>query len=114
MVCPGDVVKLYFQAVRRWWTVLAAIVLLGRACWLIGGTEVPVPGFLGNMIGTQVRYFTPLLVVVAVLYCLSGTWAPQSGQPSSASRAGTTWSSPPPRHWGTSPGSSWAWTSRAI
>lgn len=59
--------KLYFSVVRRWWTVPAALVLLALVCWVLGGTQVPVPGFLGGM---RVQYFTPLLVIGAILYCL--------------------------------------------
>ncbi|MYU32795.1 MULTISPECIES: hypothetical protein [unclassified Streptomyces] len=62
--------KLYFSVVRRWWAVPAALVLLTLVCWVLGGTEVPVPGFLGGMVSMRVQYFTPLLVIGAVLYCL--------------------------------------------
>ncbi|MEU0127180.1 hypothetical protein [Streptomyces sp. NPDC006289] len=62
--------KLYFSVVRRWWAVPAALVLLTLVCWVLGGTEVPVPGFLGGMVSMRVQYFTPLLVIAAVLYCL--------------------------------------------
>lgn len=62
--------KLYFSVVRRWWAVPAALVLLTLVCWVLGGTEVPVPGFLGGMVSMRIQYFTPLLVIGAVLYCL--------------------------------------------
>ncbi|MFJ7498031.1 hypothetical protein ACIQZB_44610 [Streptomyces sp. NPDC097727] len=62
--------KLYFSVVRRWWTVPAALALLTLVCWGLGATEVPVPGFIGGMVSMRVRYFTPLLVIGAVLYCL--------------------------------------------
>ncbi|TRV80104.1 hypothetical protein FKN01_07820 [Streptomyces sp. 130] len=62
--------KLYFNVVRRWWTVLVATALLGLVSWSLGGTEIPVPGFIGGMVSMRVEYFAPLLVIVAVLYCL--------------------------------------------
>ncbi|MEU5971878.1 hypothetical protein [Streptomyces globisporus] len=62
--------KLYFSVVRRWWTVPLALLLLAVICWVVGGTEIPVPAFLGGMVSTRVQYFTPLLVIGAVLYCL--------------------------------------------
>ncbi|MEU8707962.1 hypothetical protein [Streptomyces sp. NPDC048565] len=61
--------KLYFSVVRRWWTVPVALVLLTLVCWTLGGTEVPVPGFLGGMVSMRIEYFTPILVIGAVLYC---------------------------------------------
>ncbi|WP_406151470.1 hypothetical protein [Streptomyces sp. NBC_01012] len=48
----------------------AALALLTLVCWTLGGTEVPVPSFLGGMVGTRVEYFTPILVIGAVLYCV--------------------------------------------
>lgn len=62
--------KLYFSVVRRWWSVPAALVLLTLVCWVLGGTEVPVPGFLGGMVSMRLQYFTPILVIGAILYCL--------------------------------------------
>ncbi|MEV4968627.1 hypothetical protein AB0886_24590 [Streptomyces sp. NPDC024062] len=62
--------RLYFNVMRRWWITLLAISLLGLVCWSLGGTEIPVPGFIGGMVSMRVKYFAPLLVVVAVLYCL--------------------------------------------
>lgn len=62
--------KLYLSVVRRWWSVPAALVLLTLVCWLLGGTEVPVPGFLGGMVSMRLQYFTPILVIGAILYCL--------------------------------------------
>ncbi|MFJ4902538.1 hypothetical protein [Streptomyces sp. NPDC088727] len=62
--------KLYFNVIRRWWTMLVAIALLGLVSWSLGGTEIPVPGFMGGMVSMRVEYFAPLLVIVAVLYCL--------------------------------------------
>ncbi|MEU6757266.1 hypothetical protein [Streptomyces sp. NPDC046685] len=61
---------LYFKVVRRWWAVPGAVVVLGMVCWAMGGAEVPVPSFLGGVATVRVRYFAPLLVVIAVLYCL--------------------------------------------
>ncbi|MGW7104005.1 hypothetical protein [Streptomyces sp. NPDC054838] len=61
---------LYLTAARRWWTVPVAAGLLVLGCWAVGGTELPLPSFMGGMTATRVRYFTPLLVVTAVLYCL--------------------------------------------
>ncbi|MDQ0986001.1 hypothetical protein [Streptomyces sp. V2I9] len=62
--------KLYFSVVRRWWTVSLALLLLAVICWILGGTEIPVPAFLGGMVSTRVQYFTPLIVIGTVLYCL--------------------------------------------
>lgn len=62
--------KLYFNVIRRWWTVFVATALLGLVSWSLGGTEIPVPGFMGGMVSMRVEYFAPLLVIVAVLYCL--------------------------------------------
>uniref|UniRef100_A0AAU3H4P5 Uncharacterized protein n=1 Tax=Streptomyces sp. NBC_01401 TaxID=2903854 RepID=A0AAU3H4P5_9ACTN len=62
--------KLYFSVVRRWWTVAAALVLLTLICWTLGGTDIPVPSFLGGMVSMRIEYFTPILVIGAVLYCI--------------------------------------------
>ncbi|NYE41188.1 hypothetical protein [Streptomyces fulvorobeus] len=48
----------------------AALALLTLVCWVLGGTEVPVPSFLGGMVSMRVQYFTPVLVIGAILYCL--------------------------------------------
>ncbi|WP_327253241.1 hypothetical protein [Streptomyces sp. NBC_01244] len=61
---------LYFKAVRRWWTIPAAVVLLTIICWAAGSTEVPVPSFLGGVASVRVKYFAPLLVVITTMYCL--------------------------------------------
>lgn len=62
--------RIYFSVVRRWWVAPAALFLTLLVCWTSGGTELPVPSFLGRSGGFQLRYFAPLLVVMAVLYCL--------------------------------------------
>ncbi|MFB7836473.1 hypothetical protein [Streptomyces sp. NPDC056056] len=36
----------------------------------MGASEVPVPTLVSGMIGARLVYFTPLLIVVAVMYCL--------------------------------------------
>ncbi|MFJ2560644.1 MULTISPECIES: hypothetical protein [unclassified Streptomyces] len=60
----------YALVVRRWWAVPAALVLLVAVCWTVGASEVPVPSLAGGMGGAQLAYFTPVLIVVAVMYCL--------------------------------------------
>ncbi|MYY13199.1 hypothetical protein GT204_31025 [Streptomyces sp. SID4919] len=62
--------RIYFSVVRRWWVAPAALSLTVLVCWTTGGTELPVPSFLGGTGGAKLRYFAPLLVVMAVLYCL--------------------------------------------
>ncbi|MFI6524788.1 hypothetical protein [Streptomyces uncialis] len=62
--------RIYFSVVRRWWVAPAALALTVLVCWTTGGTELPVPAFLGGTGGVQLRYFAPLLVVAGVLYCL--------------------------------------------
>jgi hypothetical protein len=63
-------VKLYLTAVRRWWLVAAAIVLLLLVCRTAGWTAVPLPDLGGHFSAIATRYFTPLLVVLPLLYCL--------------------------------------------
>jgi positive regulator of sigma E activity len=60
----------YVIAVRRWWTVPLALILLVLVCGTAGASKVPVPSLTGGMAGAQLAYFTPVLVVVAVMYCL--------------------------------------------
>lgn len=62
--------KHYTIAVRRWWTVPAALALLVLVCVAVGAADIPVPSLNGGMGSTQLAYFTPVLVVVAVMYCL--------------------------------------------
>lgn len=62
--------RIYFSVVRRWWVAPVALALTVLVCWTSGGTELPVPSFLGGMGGAKLRYFAPLLVVMAVLFCL--------------------------------------------
>ncbi|MEU4131957.1 hypothetical protein [Streptomyces wuyuanensis] len=60
----------YTITVRRWWTVLVALVVLLLLCWTVGASEVPVPSLIGGMAGARIAYFTPVLVVIAVMYSL--------------------------------------------
>ncbi|MFV2117756.1 hypothetical protein ACE14D_04635 [Streptomyces sp. Act-28] len=62
--------KRYTIAVRRWWTVPAALALLVLVCVAAGAADIPVPSLNGGTGSTQLAYFTPVLVVVAVMYCL--------------------------------------------
>ncbi|MGW1882404.1 hypothetical protein [Streptomyces sp. NPDC001970] len=39
-------------------------------CLLVGESEVPVPSITSGMGGAQLAIFTPVLVVIAVMYCL--------------------------------------------
>ncbi|MEV7233431.1 hypothetical protein AB0N06_05430 [Streptomyces sp. NPDC051020] len=38
-------------------------------CLKVGSAEVPLPTILGGIGGVPVRYFAPLLLVIAVMYC---------------------------------------------
>ncbi|MFF8512363.1 hypothetical protein ACF064_30235 [Streptomyces sp. NPDC015492] len=60
----------YVLVVRRWWAVPLAVTALVLSCGAAGTSEVPVPSLVSGMIGARVAYFTPLLVVGAVMYCL--------------------------------------------
>lgn len=60
----------YAIAVRRWWTVPLAYVLLVAVGGSLGDGMVPVPTLTGGMAAARVTYFTPVLVVIAVMYCL--------------------------------------------
>ncbi|MGW0465319.1 hypothetical protein ACWDX6_08620 [Streptomyces sp. NPDC003027] len=60
----------YVITVRRWWTVPIALALLILACGTVGTAEVPVPSMTGGMAGARLAYFTPVLLVLAVMYCL--------------------------------------------
>ncbi|MEU1489893.1 hypothetical protein ABZ456_06510 [Streptomyces sp. NPDC005776] len=62
--------NLYLIRVRRWWIVPLALALLVLACWTVGSSEVPVPNLLGGMAGARLDYFSPLLVIVAGMYCM--------------------------------------------
>ncbi|GAA3753240.1 hypothetical protein [Streptomyces tremellae] len=62
--------RLYMATVRRWWVVPVAIVLLILACQGADETAVPLPDLGGHFSGIATRYFTPLLVVLPMLYCL--------------------------------------------
>lgn len=62
--------RLYATAVRKWWTVAAAIVLMAVVCQLSGTSSIELPAFNGSGV-TPLAYFTPLLVSSAVLYCLN-------------------------------------------
>ncbi|MFF9013498.1 hypothetical protein ACF09C_11115 [Streptomyces sp. NPDC014870] len=56
--------------VRRWWIVPSALLLLVLVSGTVGSSEVPVPSLTGGMSGARVAYFTPVVIVVAVMYCL--------------------------------------------
>ncbi|MFB6815613.1 hypothetical protein ACFCV8_13835 [Streptomyces sp. NPDC056347] len=60
----------YATAVRRWWAGPSALVLLVVVCWSVGASEVPVPSLTGATGSSQLAYFTPVLIVIAVMYCL--------------------------------------------
>lgn len=60
----------YALTVRRWWTVPPTLALIVLVCWTAGTSEVPIPSLAGGMIGTHLAYFTPILAVVAVMYCM--------------------------------------------
>ncbi|WP_151898148.1 hypothetical protein [Streptomyces sp. C8S0] len=60
----------YVIAVRRWWTVPMTLVSLVLVCGTVGTSMVPVPSLTGSMGGAQLAYFTPVLIVVAVMYCM--------------------------------------------
>ncbi|MGW2478127.1 hypothetical protein [Streptomyces sp. NPDC001665] len=60
----------YAFAVRRWWAVLAALVAVISVCLAVGASEVPIPSISGGMGSAQLAYFTPVLMVVALMYCL--------------------------------------------
>ncbi|MFD7226959.1 hypothetical protein [Streptomyces sp. NPDC059881] len=61
---------LYLTKVRRWLAVSAALALLTVVCLLAGASEVPVPSINSGMGSAQLAFFTPVLVVIAVMYCL--------------------------------------------
>lgn len=65
----GDVLRIYLTPVRRWWVALAMLVLLCFVCLRVGSVEVPLPTILSGVGGVPVRYFSPLLLVIAVMYC---------------------------------------------
>ncbi|MGQ4486543.1 hypothetical protein LRE75_05830 [Streptomyces sp. 372A] len=60
----------YAVIVRRWWAVPAALVIVIAVCLAVGANEIPVPTLSGGMGSAQLAYFTPVLVVVALMYCL--------------------------------------------
>lgn len=60
----------YALAVRRWWIVPMALISLVLVCGTVGTSMVPVPSLTGSMGGAQLAYFAPVLIVVAVMYCL--------------------------------------------
>ncbi|TLQ44682.1 hypothetical protein [Streptomyces marianii] len=60
----------YVVVVRRWWTVPLALLLLILVSGTVGTSEVPVPSLTGGMAGARVAYFTPVVIVIAVMYCL--------------------------------------------
>ncbi|WP_405855033.1 hypothetical protein OG361_18810 [Streptomyces sp. NBC_00090] len=62
--------KRYVIVVRRWWTMPLALVLLVLVSGTVGTSEVPVPSLTGGMAGARVAYFTPVVIVIAVMYCL--------------------------------------------
>ncbi|MFI6058002.1 hypothetical protein [Streptomyces sp. NPDC051286] len=60
----------YAITVRQWWAAPAALALLVVVCWTVGASEVPVPSLASGMGSVQLAYFTPVLIVIAVMYCL--------------------------------------------
>lgn len=61
---------LYATKVRQWLAAPAALGLLIAVCLLAGESEVPVPSVTSGMGSAQLSFFTPVLVVIAVMYCL--------------------------------------------
>ncbi|MEV6593485.1 hypothetical protein [Streptomyces acidicola] len=61
---------LYIITVRQWLAVPAALALLMAVCLLVGESEVPVPSITSGLGGAQLAFFTPILIVIAVMYCL--------------------------------------------
>ncbi|MGW4032548.1 hypothetical protein ACWEFL_25100 [Streptomyces sp. NPDC004838] len=62
--------KFYALTVRHWWAVPSAVALVVVLCWTVGASDVPVPSLTGGMGSAQLAYFTPVLIVAAVVYCL--------------------------------------------
>ncbi|MFE2927708.1 hypothetical protein [Streptomyces goshikiensis] len=62
--------KLYVLSVRRWWVMVPAVLALILSTWLIGASTVPVPSLLGGGGMAQVKHFVPVIMSVAVMYCL--------------------------------------------
>ncbi|MFD6939301.1 hypothetical protein ACFWAP_24505 [Streptomyces goshikiensis] len=62
--------KLYVLSVRRWWVMVPAVLALILSTWLIGTSTVPVPSLLGGGGMAQVKHFVPVIMSVAVMYCL--------------------------------------------
>ncbi|MFE7549330.1 hypothetical protein [Streptomyces gardneri] len=60
----------YVITVRRWWTVPLALVLLVLVSGTVGTSEVPIPSLTGGMASAHVDYFTPVVIVIAVMYSL--------------------------------------------
>ncbi|MFF5333667.1 hypothetical protein [Streptomyces sp. NPDC013181] len=60
----------YAITVRQWWTVPAALLLINVICLAVGASEIPVPSLSGGMGSAQLAFFTPVLVIVALMYCL--------------------------------------------
>lgn len=59
----------YAVKVRRWWAVPVALALVMSVCWMAGASEVPVPTLAAGMGSAQLAYFTPVLIIIAVMYC---------------------------------------------
>ncbi|MFJ9077597.1 hypothetical protein ACIRO3_20490 [Streptomyces sp. NPDC102278] len=62
--------KLYALSVRRWWVLAPAVLALIVTTWLIGASPVPVPSLLGGGGMAQIKHFVPVIMSVAVMYCL--------------------------------------------
>ncbi|MFE6783880.1 hypothetical protein ACFVFF_16640 [Streptomyces sp. NPDC057680] len=60
----------YAITVRRWWTVPLAIFVLVLVSGTVGTSEVPIPSLTGGMASAHVAYFTPVVIVIAVMYSL--------------------------------------------
>ncbi|GAA2771266.1 hypothetical protein GCM10010493_81010 [Streptomyces lavendulae subsp. grasserius] len=66
----SGLVNLYAMSVRRWWVLVPAVLALMMLTWLIGASPVPVPSMLGGGGLAQIKHFVPVIVSVAVMYCL--------------------------------------------
>ncbi|WP_079405200.1 hypothetical protein [Streptomyces sp. 3211] len=62
--------RLYALSVRRWWVMIPAVLALILTTWLIGASPVPVPSLLGGGGMAQIKHFVPVIMSVAIMYCL--------------------------------------------
>ncbi len=66
----SGLVRLYALSVRRWWVMIPAVLALILTTWLIGASPVPVPSLLGGGGMAQIKHFVPVIMSVAIMYCL--------------------------------------------